>query len=156
MESKQYRRRIASHILVTLGFTNFYWWLINNYSRITKPLNRLLNGHTPWNWTEQCEGVFQLLKKAFTSAPILQLFDPSLPIILECNASDSAIAAIISQFNIGSKDLQPITFYTCSMIDMELNYNIYDKELLAIMEAFKQSSIPWGCISPYSSLLQPQ
>jgi len=41
-----------------LGFTNFYQWFINNYSGITKPLNSLLQGNTPWKWTEQCESVF--------------------------------------------------------------------------------------------------
>ena len=121
-----------------LCFTNFYRWFIDNYSGITKPLNSLLQGNTPWKWTEQCESVFQLLKKAFTTAPILCLFIPTLPIILECDASDFTIAAIMSQFDTGSKDLHPVAFYTRSMIDTELNYDIYDKELLAIIEAFQQ------------------
>jgi len=121
-----------------LGFANFYQWFINNYSWITKPLNSLLQGNTPGKWTEQCESVFQLLKKAFTTTPILCLFDPTLSIILECDASDFTITAIIWQFDIGSKDLCPVAFYTCSMINAELNYNIYNKELLAIIEAFRQ------------------
>ena len=121
-----------------LGFANFYWWFINNYSGITKPLNSLLQGNTPWKWTEQCESVFQLLKKTFTTAPILRLFNPTLPIILECDTSDFTIAAIISQFDTGSKDLHPVAFYTHSMINAKLNYNIYNKELLAIVKAFQQ------------------
>ncbi|KAG5721949.1 hypothetical protein E4T56_gene18387 [Termitomyces sp. T112] len=121
-----------------LGFANFYRCFIDNHSGITKPLNRLTQKDTPWDWDSKCQSIFLLLKKAFTSAPVLRHFDPSLPIVLECDASDYAIARILSQSNLGGKDLRPVTFYTQSMILAELNYNIYDKELLAIVEAFHQ------------------
>ncbi|KAG5735334.1 hypothetical protein E4T56_gene11036 [Termitomyces sp. T112] len=90
-----------------LGFANFYRRFINNYSGITKPLNRLTRKDTPWDWDSKCQSVFLLLKKAFTSAPVLRHFDPSLPIVLECDASDYAIAGILSQSNSGGKDLHP-------------------------------------------------
>ncbi|KAG5723599.1 hypothetical protein E4T56_gene18161 [Termitomyces sp. T112] len=121
-----------------LGFANFYCRFINNYSGITKPLNRLTRKDTPWDWDSKCQSVFLLLKKAFTSAPVLRHFDPSLPIVLKCDTSDYAIAGILSQLNSGGKDLRPVTFYTRSMIPAELNYDIYDKELLAIVKAFRQ------------------
>ncbi|KAG5734540.1 hypothetical protein E4T56_gene4309 [Termitomyces sp. T112] len=111
---------------------------INNYSRITKPLNQLMQKDTPWDWDSKCQSIFLLLKKAFTSAPVLHHFDPSLPVVLECDASDYAIARILSQSDSGGKDLHSVIFYTCSMIPTELNYNIYDKELLTIVEAFHQ------------------
>ncbi|KAG5719707.1 hypothetical protein E4T56_gene18491 [Termitomyces sp. T112] len=93
---------------------------------------------TPWDWDSKCQSVFLLLKRAFTSTLVLCHFDPSLPIVLECNASDYAIAGILSQSDLGGKDLCPVTFYTQSMIPAELNYNIYDKELLTIIKAFYQ------------------
>ncbi|KAG5718375.1 hypothetical protein E4T56_gene8311 [Termitomyces sp. T112] len=65
-------------------------------------------------------------------------FQPSLPIILKCNASDYTITGILFQSDFRGKDLHPIAFYTCSIIPAELNYNIYDKELLAIVKAFYQ------------------
>ncbi|KAG5718343.1 hypothetical protein E4T56_gene8366 [Termitomyces sp. T112] len=119
-----------------LGFANFYRCFIDNYSGITKPLNQLTRKDTPWDWDSKCQSMFLLLKKAFTSAPVLHHFDPSLPIMLECDASDYAIAGILSQSNSGGKDLRPVAFYTRSMIPVELNYNIHDKELLTIVEAF--------------------
>ncbi|KAG5724661.1 hypothetical protein E4T56_gene3712 [Termitomyces sp. T112] len=67
---------------------------------------------TPWDWDSKCQSVFLLLKKAFTSALVLRHFDPSLPIVLECDASNYAIAGILSQLNSGGKDLHPVTFYT--------------------------------------------
>ncbi|KAG5723906.1 hypothetical protein E4T56_gene9793 [Termitomyces sp. T112] len=102
-----------------LGFANFYCHFINNYSGITKPLNRLTWKDTPWDWDSKCQSIFLLLKKAFTSTPVFHHFNPSLPI------SDA-----------GGKDLHPVAFYTQLMIPMELNYDIYDKELLMIVEAF--------------------
>ncbi|KAG5727419.1 hypothetical protein E4T56_gene11890 [Termitomyces sp. T112] len=95
-----------------LGFANFYCCFIDNYSGITKPLNRLTWKDTPWDWDSKCQSVFLLLKKAFTSALVLRHFDPSLPIVLECDTSDYAIAGILSQLNSGGKDLCPVTFYT--------------------------------------------
>ncbi|KAG5735420.1 hypothetical protein E4T56_gene12784 [Termitomyces sp. T112] len=121
-----------------LGFANFYRCFIDNYSGITKPLNRLTWKDTPWDWDSKCQSVFLLLKKAFTSALVLCHFDPSLLIVLQCDPSNYAIAGILSQSNSEGKDLHPIAFYTRSMIPAELNYNIYNKELLAIVEAFRQ------------------
>jgi transposase InsO family protein len=120
-----------------LGFTNFYRRFIDNYSGITVPLTRLLRKNIPWRWTERCQDVFDLLKQTFTSAPILRHFDPKLPIILECDASDYAIAAIISQVDPEDEELRPVAFHARTMIGAELNYDIYDKELLAIHDAFK-------------------
>ncbi|KAG5729497.1 hypothetical protein E4T56_gene4641 [Termitomyces sp. T112] len=121
-----------------LGFANFYCRFIDNYSGITKPLNRLTQKDTPWDWDSKCQSIFLLLKKAFTSSPVLRHFNPSLPIMLKCDASDYAIAGILSQLDSGGKDLHPVAFYIRSMIPAELNYNIYNKELLAIVKAFCQ------------------
>ncbi|KAG5735085.1 hypothetical protein E4T56_gene20481 [Termitomyces sp. T112] len=121
-----------------LGFANFYCHFIDNYSGITKPLNQLTWKDTPWDWDSKCQSVFLLLKKAFTSTLVLCHFDPSLLIVLECDASNYTIARILSQSDLGGKDLHPVAFYTRSMIPAELNYDIYNKELLAIVEAFCQ------------------
>ena len=65
-------------------------------------------------------------------------FDPANPIVVETDASDYAIVAIISQISPDDGDLHPIAFYSQGMKPAELNYEIYDKELLAIFEAFQQ------------------
>lgn len=63
-----------------LGFANFYRRFIDNYSGIVRPLTRLLKKQNVWEWTPECQSVFKLLKEAFTSAPILRHFDPTLPV----------------------------------------------------------------------------
>src|SRR6266850_4623935 len=121
-----------------LGFANFYRLFIVGFSDIIIPLIRLTRKDTPFIWGPDHIKVFRTLKHAFTTAPILAHFNPDNPIVVETDASDYAIAAIISQISPDDGDIHPIVFYSHSMQPAELNYKIYDKELLAIFEAFRQ------------------
>ncbi|MBW0513610.1 hypothetical protein O181_053325 [Austropuccinia psidii MF-1] len=78
---------------------------------------------------------FQILKEAFITAPILSHFNPSLPTIVESDASDYALGAVLSQVNDSGKN--PIAFYSRKLLPAELNYEIHDKELLGIVWALK-------------------
>jgi len=119
-----------------LGFTNFYKRFIFNYSDIVIPLTRLTRKDTPWNFDENCRKAFNTLKQAFTSAPILTHWVPDVQLVMETNASDYALAAILS---IMTKDneIHPVAFHSRTFSVPELNYDVHDKELLAIFEAFK-------------------
>jgi hypothetical protein len=79
-----------------LGFANFYRCFILNYSDITVPLTRLTCKSAPWAWTKKCQSSFDSLKQAFTSASILVQWDPNAQVIVETNASDYALGAILS------------------------------------------------------------
>ena len=125
--------KIVKELQSFLGFANFYRGFIDNYSGITKVLTSLLRKNTPWEWTSRCQDAFELLKQAFVQAPVLAHFSPELPIILECDASDWAIAGILSQLDPTTGEIHPVAFHMRSMIQAEKNYNIYDKELLAIV-----------------------
>ena len=89
-------------------------------------------------WSPQCQEAFAGLKKAFTSAPILAHFHPDRQIHVETDASDYAVAAILSQVDPVDKLIHPVAYYSRSMSPAELNYKIYDKVLLAIHAAFKE------------------
>ncbi|MBW0508384.1 hypothetical protein O181_048099 [Austropuccinia psidii MF-1] len=80
---------------------------------------------------EEAISQFQILKEAFTTAPILSHFNPSLPTIVETDASDYALGAVLSQVNDSRKD--PIAFDSRKLLPNELNYEIDDKELLGIV-----------------------
>src|SRR5467141_215115 len=121
-----------------VGFANFYCQFIVGFSDIVIPLIRLTRKDTPFSWGPDHTKAFGALKHAFTTAPILAHFNPDHPIVVETDASDYAIAAIISQISPDDGDIHLIVFYSCSMQPAELNYNIYNKELLAIFEAFRQ------------------
>ena len=79
-----------------LGFVNFYHQFIHNYSDIVVPLTWLTHKDTPWKFTDDCRSTFNLLKKAFTSTPILTHLVPDALLMVETDASDYAIVGILS------------------------------------------------------------
>ena len=119
-----------------LGFANFCWRFIQDYSGIVVPLTRLTCKGVPWNFSDNCRRSFTHLKEAFTSALVLMHWTPNTPITIETDASDYAIAGILS-LTYSDNEIHPITFYFCMLSGAELNYDTHDKELLAIFEAFK-------------------
>jgi RNase H-like domain found in reverse transcriptase/Reverse transcriptase (RNA-dependent DNA polymerase)/Integrase zinc binding domain/Chromo (CHRromatin Organisation MOdifier) domain len=119
-----------------LGFGNFYRRFIPNYSGIVAPLTRLTRKAIVWNFDTACRTAFTSLKEAFTAAPVLMNFNPGAPLIVETDASDYAVAGILSS-TIEDGSVHPIAYYSRTMSPTELNYDTHDKELLAINEAFK-------------------
>ena len=119
-----------------LGFANFYRRFIFNYSNIVVPLTRLTRKDAPWNFSEPCRQSFNALKKAFTTAPILTHFIPDTPITVKTDALNYAVAGILS-ITCTDGEIRPVVFYSRTLTAPELNYNMHDKELLAIFEAFR-------------------
>ena len=119
-----------------LGFINFYQRFIKSYSDIVTPIVRLTKKEVLFNWDDACEKAFQRLKTSFTSAPILQYFDPDLKIIVETDASDYVSAGILSPYHKGI--LHPVAFFSKKYSAAECNYEIYDKELMAIIRCFEE------------------
>src|SRR5438270_11883155 len=89
-----------------------------------------------FNWTAEVEKAFQQLKELFREDAILRSFDPSKPITIEIDASDKALKACLSQPDDKGK-LQPIAIHSRKFTPAELNYDIHDKELLAIVDTFQ-------------------
>ena len=119
-----------------LGFANFYRQFIFNYLDIVIPLTRLIQKDIPWKFDSSCQDAFNSLKKAFTSTPILTHWISDAQLIVETNALDYALAAILSVVN-KDNEVHPVAFHSRTFTAVELNYDTHDKELLAIFEAFK-------------------
>jgi len=130
--------RSLTEVQSFLGFANFYRRFIQDYSRIARPLTELTKKEAgqEWKWNPEAEAAFQGLKRRFTSAPILAHFDATKPVIIETDASDFAIGAILSQRDAENR-LHPVAFHSRKFTPAEINYEIHDKELLAIVDAFK-------------------
>jgi hypothetical protein len=120
-----------------LGFADFYRRFIKGYSKIATLLITLTCKDKPFSWNPTTQAAFDTLQMAFTSAPILIHPDPAKPFIVETDALDFALGAILSQFGIDGL-LHPIAFYSWKLTIAEINYQVYDKELLAIIMTFEQ------------------
>jgi len=141
-----------------LGFCNFYRRFIHGYSDIVIPLTRLTRKNTPWDFNKKCRDAFELLKEQFTHAPVLTQWLPDSKMVLETDASDYAMGAILSVFT-SDGEIHPVAFHSRSFISAELNYDTHDKELLAIFEAFKHwrhylegSSTPIDVVTDHRNL----
>jgi hypothetical protein len=120
-----------------LGFTNFYQRFIKSYSTIVAPMTLLTRKNTPFAWTDECSKSFEALKQAFTIALILRHFDHDWEVIVETDASDYVSAGILSQYD-DEGILHPVAFFSKKHSPAECNYEIYDKELMAIIRAFEE------------------
>ena len=142
-----------------LGFANYYRRFIWDYARKAAPLTKL-TGKADWRWEETQEHAFQNLKYAFTSAPVLHQFDPSLPTRLETDTSNVGFAAVLSQNHAKGKPLEdwrPVDFHGGLLSQQQRNWPIHDKELWAIVAAFKKwrhwlLGIPVKVYSDYQGL----
>nr|GFC46740.1 reverse transcriptase domain-containing protein [Tanacetum cinerariifolium] len=103
-----------------LGHASFYRHFIKDFSKIARPMTRLLEKETPFIFYKECVEAFQTLKRKLTEAPILIAPDWDMPFELMCDANDFAIGA--------SK----------TMTEAKSNYTITEKELLAVMYAFEK------------------
>jgi len=120
-----------------LGFANFYRRFIRDYSKITTPLSSLTRKEKGWEWSDKQQEAFETLKKAMITEPILQHFDPEQPVTIETDASDYTIGAICSPPD-EKGILYPVAYYSRKLKDPERNYDIHDKELLAIVDALRK------------------
>ncbi|KAI2660547.1 Transposon Tf2-9 polyprotein [Labeo rohita] len=122
-----------------LGFANFYRRFIRNYSTVAAPLTSLLKGKlSKLAWTEGASQAFATLKERFTSAPILKHPDPSLPFIVEVDASDCGIGAVLSQRHGQPGKLFPCAFFSRKLTQAERNYDVGNKELLSMKAAMEE------------------
>jgi len=124
-------------VQIFIGFANFYRRFIKNFSAICAPITNLLKGDPKkFFWGKEQQEAFDDLKRRFISAPILCHFYPELDTVVETDASDYALGCILSQFH--GKRLHPVAFHSRKLSPAERNYDIHDKELLAILVAFME------------------
>ena len=119
-----------------LGFCSYYRRFVKNYANLAAPLHALLKDGQRFTWSAQCQEAFLNLKAALVHAPVLQYPDPQQPFVLDTDASDHGIGAVLSQLIDGQERV--VAYYSRALSASERNYCTTRKELLAVVDAVRQ------------------
>ncbi|KAL0148819.1 hypothetical protein M9458_055828, partial [Cirrhinus mrigala] len=121
-----------------LGFTNFYRRFIRNFSQLAAPLTALTSSKTTFRWSDAANVAFTNLKSRFVSAPILVAPDPTRQFVVEVDASEVGVGAVLSQRSSSDDKMHPCAFFSHRMSTAERNYDIGNRELLAVKLALEE------------------
>jgi hypothetical protein len=119
------------------GPTNFYRRFIQRFSDIVRPLTDLTQKNQPWQWTPQAEEAFQRLKRIFLTEPALAQFDFEKVTRIETDSSGWCVGGTLQQANSDGLFI-PCAFFSKKLLPAECNYEIYDKEMLAIIRCLEE------------------
>ena len=101
---------------------------------MSRPLHNLTKDNTPFVWDQNCQ---EALKRLLVNAPVLHHYQPELPTKLETDASDGVVGGVLSQQV--NDNWHPIAYFSKTMSPPERNYEIHDKEMLAVIRALEQN-----------------
>ena len=118
-----------------LGLCSYYRKFVRGYATIAAPLHALTKEKQNYMWDEACDQAFKQLKTALTSAPILRYPDPEREFVVDTDASNHGIGAVLSQVEDGQERV--VAYYSRSLTAPEKNYCVTRKELLAVVEAVR-------------------
>lgn len=129
-----------------LGFANFYRQFIPSFAQVALPITDLLRtkGLSPTKprpgqpiaWTSECQKAFERLKHLFAREPVLKHPDMTTPFVIQADASDVAVGAVLLQLNADNR-LQPCAYTSRKFTSTERNWAIWEKEAFAVKWALQ-------------------
>jgi hypothetical protein len=120
-----------------LSFVNFYRRFVKNFFKIAKSLLKMTRKNQSFYWFENCQITFEQLKKRIIETFVLSYFSSELETFLESDSFDYVSIEILSQKE-DDDHIKSVTYFFKTLSLAECNYEIYDKELLAIIRCFEQ------------------
>ena len=126
----------VKQVRLTLGVYGYHRAFIPGYANIVRPLNNLLKQDAPFEWKEEHTQAMDKLAQVVVANPVLQRPNYNQPFFLEVDASQFATGAILSQKDERGR-LRPVGSILHSFTPAERNYNIHDRELLAIIHGLR-------------------
>eukprot|EP00731_Ephydatia_muelleri_P006147 Em0003g395a len=115
-----------------LGLANYYRRFVQDFAAMAKPLHRLTERNAQFRWTTECQRAFDKLKSCLVSAPILAFPDFTRPFILDTDASDMGIGAVLSQIHDDGSE-HVVSYASRVLSKPERNYCVTRRELLAVV-----------------------
>ena len=119
-----------------LGFANFYRRFIKNFAEVAAPLTRL-TGDVGFRWTAEEQAAFEKLERILISEPVLAHFDPDRETVVETDSSGWAVGGVLSQYDDDGL-LRPCAYFSRKNNPHECNYEIHDKEMLAVIRSLEE------------------
>ena len=119
-----------------LGLANYYYRFIKGFVTVARPLHDLVKKDKKWEWTEREEKAFKELKERFTKEPVLAASDIDEKMRMEVDALDYVMGGVLSM-ECEDGLWRPVAFLLKSLNETERNYEIHDKEMLAIVRGLE-------------------
>jgi len=116
---------------------NFYQRFIQDFSAKARPLFDLTRSKQVWTWSGKEQAAFEDLKTAVTTALVLVSPQES-DLWIKASSLDFATGAVLSQQSMTDRKWHSVAFYSKFLSSMEQNYEIHDKEMLAIIRALEE------------------
>jgi hypothetical protein len=126
----------VKQVRLTLGVFGYHRAFIPGYANIVRPLNNLLKKDAKFEWTEECVQAMEKLTWAVATNPVLRRPNYQEPFFLEVDTSQYATGAILSQKD-EHRRLRPVGSVSHSFTPAERNYDIHNRELLAIIHRLR-------------------
>ena len=120
-----------------LGFAGYYRRFVKDFAQVARPLHRLTEGPTNFVWITECQDAFDELRRRLTSTPILSYPDFSRQFVLDTDASDTGIGAVLSQID-GEGQERVVAYGSRLLTKLERRYCVTRRELLAVVTFSKQ------------------
>ena len=120
-----------------LGAVNYYSKFIPNMADIAKHLYKLIEKNAIWEWKNECDNSFRILKQRLSESPVLSMYNPDLPLKVDCDASKYGLGAVLSHKYADGTE-KPIAYASRTLNKNEINYSQVDKEGASIILALKK------------------
>lgn len=120
-----------------LGMAGFYRQFVPNFSAIARPLTNLTGDHVPFQWSENCQSAFDLLKLHLQSQPVLAFPRWNHPFIIECDASQSAVGGVLSQAD-DNEVIHVVAYFSKALSPSQRKWSTTEKECFALIQATRK------------------
>ena len=131
------RSKTVKEVQKFLGLANYYRQFVKDFAKLAKLLYRLVRKDKKWNWGEKQEAVFKELKRVFTVRPVLVVPDLDKKMRVEADALEYAIGGVLLM-KCEDEKWRPVAFISKSLNKAERNYEIHDREMLAIIRYLEE------------------